>query len=206
MLKSGVISVYMRISRNGSSSKSSNCNENEIKVDIAELREQDIFGLVEITDNSKKMRREALASTCVEAFIIQANTFRSFFRNQPKTLKLIERVAQKRMNWEKVRRDFAMKFSSMPLTLPKNAIKISNYHLSHLSILSEREMKIREEKRKTLNRSMREIRLLQRSESSCSSVQLENICKEVINLSSELNDKVKRQHALSIIKALKQDT
>jgi len=203
LLKSGVLSVRIRIARNGPSTKSSNCNENEIKVDIAELKENDIFGLVEVIENSKKMKREAFASTSIDAFVIQANTCIGLFRDQPKTFKLLQRVAQKRINWERLRKDYALKFfSSMPLTLPKNAAKISNYHMSDLAILSERDLKLRERKQKVLNRTIRQIRLLQRSEGSCLRVQLESLCKEAINLSMELNDKVKHQHASSVLKAL----
>jgi CRP-like cAMP-binding protein len=204
MLKSGVLSVYLRVPRNGSSSKSSHCYEDDIKIDIAELKERDVFGLVEVKEKCKKNMREALAITSVEAFVIQASTFHGLLRYQPKTFKLIDRVAQKRMNWEKLRKEFAMKFSSsMPLTLPKNVVEISNYRLSDLSILSEREIRIREEKKKALNRSMRKIRLLQREESS--RAQLQSICEEAIKISTELNDKVKRQYALSIINSLSQD-
>lgn len=198
LLKSGVLSVRIRITRNGPSS-----NENEIKVDIAELKENDIFGLVEVIENSKKMKREAWASTSIDAFVIQANTFIGLFRDQQKTFKLIQRVAQKRINWERLRKDYALKFfSSMPLTLPKNAAKISNYQMSDLAILSERDIQLREKKQKVLNHTIRQIRLLQRSEGSGLRIELESLCKEAINLSIELNDKVKHQHALTILKSL----
>jgi signal-transduction protein with cAMP-binding, CBS, and nucleotidyltransferase domain len=203
LLKSGVLTVRIRITKNGSSTKSSNSNENEIKVEIAEIKENDIFGLVEVIENSKKMKREAFATTSIDAFVIQANTFIGLFRDQPKTFKLLQRVAQKRINWERLRKDYALKFfSSMPLTLPKNAAEISNYHMSELAILSERDLKLREKKQKVLNRTIRQIRLLQRSDGSCLGVQLESLCKEAINLSIELNDKVKHQHALSVLKSL----
>ena len=65
---------------------------------------------------------------------------------------------QKRLKWEHLRRDFAFRFPHMPLSLPKNAAKMSNYAISRDSTMSEQELIIRNKREKDLFRIMREIR------------------------------------------------
>jgi cAMP-binding proteins - catabolite gene activator and regulatory subunit of cAMP-dependent protein kinases len=45
--------------------------EDQLVVDIAKIGSHDVFGIVEAVTKSKKMKREAVATTDVEAFLIQ---------------------------------------------------------------------------------------------------------------------------------------
>ena len=54
-----------------SASLTDNYSSDEIVVEIADLGCNDIFGIVEIMGNLKKMRTAAIASTPVEAFVVQ---------------------------------------------------------------------------------------------------------------------------------------
>lgn len=56
---------------NTSAPLTDNYSSDEIVVEIADLGCNDIFGIVEIMGNLKKMRTAAIASTPVEAFVVQ---------------------------------------------------------------------------------------------------------------------------------------
>lgn len=206
LLKNGKLSVYMKIFKSGSSNMGMSSNL-EVRVDIAQLNEGDIFGMIEaIENNCKKTKREATAATDLETFVIPVSSFLGLFRYQENTLKLMKRVAQKRMRWELLRREYALRFSnSMPLSLPKIAKELSNYHLSSLSILSKKQLVVRSHKENDLNRIMREIRLLFKSISvdNDSRKQLELACQDAIRLSVEIKDQVKENRAHSILQSIK---
>jgi CRP-like cAMP-binding protein len=130
----------------------------KLTVDIAELGPHDIFGIVEALTNEKKMRRQAYALSNLEMFYVHMDCFVSFMKQEPKTFILLDKVVQKRLKWEHLRRDFAFRFPHMPLSLPKNAAKMSNYAISRDSTMSEQELIIRNKREKDLFRIMREIR------------------------------------------------
>lgn len=104
----------------------------------------------------------------------------------------------------------AMRFSlTMPLSLPKRAAEISNYALSKDSILSERDVKIRNLKEKEFARTLREIRLLCRTVAAKANTQktqvsrtIELLCKEAIKLSEDLKDEEKNHNIIEVVNSL----
>lgn len=94
-------SIIIQKSKNGKRHK--HC---PIVVDIAELRHHDLFGVVEYVSKSKKYKRQLLAKTWVEVYVIPIVIFQDFLNQVPKTAKMIEKLARRRMKWEEVRRDF----------------------------------------------------------------------------------------------------
>jgi len=83
-----------------------NTDSEQHDVCIAELGSHDIFGVLEMLGNSKKMKREAVASSNSEIFIVQANVFASFLKQEINTASLITRVVEKRVKWENFRREY----------------------------------------------------------------------------------------------------
>ncbi len=104
----------------------------------------------------------------------------------------------------------AMHFSlTMPLSLPKRAAEISNYALSKDSILSERDLRIRNRKEKEFSRTLREIRLLCRTISVKATVQkpqvsrnIELLCNEAIKLSEDLKDNDRKEEITKVVSSL----
>jgi hypothetical protein len=103
-----------------------------------------------------------------------------------------------------------MHFSlTMPLSLPTRAAEISNYALSNDSILSERDLKIRNRKEKEFSRTLREIRLLCRTISAKANVQkpkvsrnIELLYNEAIKLSEDLRDKDRKEEISKVASSL----
>ena len=110
-------------------------------VEIAELGENDIFGLVEAVENKRKMKRTGLCVHSGEVFVVSMTQFYSMVSQVPKTLALVEKVVQKRRAWEKLRAEYASNFPSMKCCLPQNATDMSKYALSKESAMSEAELK-----------------------------------------------------------------
>ena len=127
-------------------------------IEIAELGNSDIFGLVEVISGSKKMKRAAVAMTCAEVFLISSTKFSSFLECEPKTAALLEKVTQKRIEWEELRKDYAQNFPAMPMTLPRNALSMSKYSISHESVMSDQELKVRKERNLVLCKYLRDAR------------------------------------------------
>ena len=132
-------------------------------IDIAEICGNDIFGLVEVFSKSKKMKREGRVLQNLDVFIIPSLTFVSFMDQEPETAALLEKVVQKRVKWENLRKDYARRFSSMPFSLPQNASSMSNYSISQESVMSDTQIKYRKEQDLVLFRHMREARACFRS-------------------------------------------
>ena len=82
-------------------------------VEIAELGENDIFGLVETYENKRKMMRTGMCVQSGEVFICTMSQFSTMVAQVPKTLALVEKVVQKRRAWEKLRAEYASNFPSM---------------------------------------------------------------------------------------------
>jgi hypothetical protein len=77
-------------------------------VDVAELCEGDIAGLVEAFDGKKKMERSIHAmGSGVEVFCCHMPNFELMLKQVPKTYKLIEKIVLRRKNWEKLRTEYA---------------------------------------------------------------------------------------------------
>ena len=119
----------------------SNTQKNS-NIDIAHLSAHDVFGLIELFSNSKKMKRSAtVLSSPLELYIVQISKFMNLLQYNPQTLQLLEKVAQKRRAWENLRQDYAMKFSScMSLKLNSKALSMSQYSLCRTNLISDREM------------------------------------------------------------------
>lgn len=144
LVQKGTILIYQKLSK-GAKKRSAKTSivafpgdndqhhEDQLVIDIAKIGSHDVFGVVEAVTKSKKMKREAVASTDVEAFLIQVPKFLSFFEKEPRSMKFLEKIVENRLKWEALRQDFAMRFSnSMPLSLPKNTnTLLSNYQLLH---------------------------------------------------------------------------
>lgn len=152
----------------------------------------------------------------IALFYIRAASFLNFFQREPKALKFLETVVQKRLRWESLRKDFgtliqfnthsiylkssallllinrkAMRFSlTMPLSLPPNSAEISNYALSKHSVLTQRELKKRHMKEKQFSKVMRDIRLVSKHnfQSKKVSTHIQGLCSEAIKLAEYLRD------------------
>jgi len=127
-------------------------------VEIAELGENDIFGLVEGFDNKRKMKRTGLAVVATEVYVCSLSQFTAMVSALPKTLMLVQKVVQKRKDWEKLRTDYAKAFQTMKCSLPNNASEMSKYSLSKESAMSESELKDLKEKKTQLFQFLREAR------------------------------------------------
>lgn len=140
------------------SKKNSEGNSNSnthTKIEIADLTSGDMFGLVEVITGTKKMKRTFLAaaspqskskaqsqtsptssspssssSSLIELFIISSTKFSSFLRQDPKINSMLEGIVQNRISWENWRKQFSMKFPTMPKSLPKKADEMSKYSIT----------------------------------------------------------------------------
>jgi hypothetical protein len=100
----------------------------------------------------------------------------------------------------------------MPLSLPKQAAKMSRYHylLCSDSISSEKELSKRSKKHKDLFRLMREARLLlskakKVDQSNGSSRSFESKCKEALILADEIGDKRRKSQVEELLLQLGQN-
>ena len=72
-------------------------------VEVAELIDGDIAGLVECLGSKRKMERSiSTVGGGVEVFVVNMVNFEIMLKQVPKTFKLVEKVVQKRKQWEKV--------------------------------------------------------------------------------------------------------
>jgi CRP-like cAMP-binding protein len=110
-------SIIIQKSKNGKRYK-----QCPIAVDIAELRHHDLFGVVEYVSKSKKYKRQLLAKTVVEVYFIPIANFDSIMKQEPKTAKMIQELARRRMKWEEVRRDFGKSSISTDVALRKHTV------------------------------------------------------------------------------------
>ena len=129
-------------------------------IDIAELGEGDMFGLVEAASKSKKMKREALAIKPTDVFTVPLGTFGQDINSR--TLTLVNKIVNKRTQWETLRIDYSSNFPSMPHSLPGNWKSMSKYELKPASVLSVKEWRQQNEKSVLAYRSLREARALYR--------------------------------------------
>ncbi|GMI36981.1 hypothetical protein TrCOL_g2519 [Triparma columacea] len=128
-------------------------------VEIAELSEGDIVGLVEAFDGKKTMERSIHAiGAGVEVFCCNMQNFELMLRQVPKTYKLVEKIVLRRKHWETLRTEYANNFPMMKCTLPDNAVEMSKYKLSRESTMSEGELRILTEKKNSLFQNLREAR------------------------------------------------
>jgi len=173
-------------------------------IEIAELSSSDIFGLIEVVSGIKKMKRSATAVTPIEAFIISTTKFSSFLQCEPKTAALLEKVVQKRIEWEELRKDFANKFPTMPWTIPREALIMSKYSISRESVMSDQELKLRKEKSLVLCRYIRDARSSFRAsmrkyasnnlkESATLLKKSAETSQKAIELTTEINDQERRK-------------
>jgi len=132
-------------------------------VEIAELGENDIFGLVEFASQSASMGRSLTAACNVEVFCMSMSLFGTTMATAKATKEIVQKVAEKRKYWERLRLDYAAKFPSMKCSLPVNAAEMSQYSLSVESAMNESELKDLKEKRTTLFQSLREAKSCYRS-------------------------------------------
>jgi CRP-like cAMP-binding protein len=102
--------------------------EQSITVDIADLRANDCIGLVESMDEqTRKSQRDAVTLCSAELYFLPMSFFRSMISQDATTSALIEKVVQRRKKWEFIRREYALKFPTMSMTLPKGATSLSHY-------------------------------------------------------------------------------
>lgn len=103
--------------------------EQSLTVDIADLGPFDCIGLVESMDeNAKKSQRDAVTlSPTTDLFFLPMTFFRSIIFQDSKTLSMIAKVVQRRKKWEFIRREYAIKFPTMNMAVPKNAASLSHY-------------------------------------------------------------------------------
>ena len=134
-------------------------NSNKV-VEIAELGENDIIGLVELTCHSPTMGRSITASSTLEVFVMSMSLFGTTMANSKATKEIIGKVVEKRKYWESLRLDYATKFPSVAFSLPANAAEMSQYSLSAMNDIELRELK---ETKSFLFQSLREVRSSYRS-------------------------------------------
>jgi len=132
-------------------------------VEIAELAENDIFGLVEFISQSAIMGRSITAASNVEVFCMTMSLFGTTMATAKATKEIIRKVVEKRKYWERLRLDYVTNFPSMKCSLPANAAEMSQYSLSMESAMNESELKDLKEKKTTLFQSLREARSSYRS-------------------------------------------
>ena len=103
--------------------------EQSLIVDVADLGSPDCIGLVEsMDDNARKSQRDAVAlSSTTELFFLPMTFFRSMISQDVKTLSIIEKVVHRRKKWEYIRREYAIKFPTMSMRLPKGAVTLAQY-------------------------------------------------------------------------------
>ena len=58
-----------------------------------------------------------------------------------KTLSMIEKVVQRRKKWEFLRREYALKFPTMSMKIPKDASRLSHYAIRNVAYLPTPEKK-----------------------------------------------------------------
>lgn len=219
IVKKGKISIVQKMT-NHENKKGSTATHlkgkasNDIAVHIAELSAHDMVGIVELCKGFKKMKREVSALTPVEVFLIQSTTFSCFLKQEPKTSDMLAKVVEKRVNWENLRHDYALRFATIvPLTLPRHAATMSNYSISRNSVLSEQELLQRNKTEKELFRILKEARSMTRSISNNAKVtprisrskmqvfeDIQGLCTEAMCLADSINDNNRHEQASSLMK------
>lgn len=134
--------------------------DTERGIDIAFLGSGEIVGLVEIATKSKKMRRTIIATRCTDMFVVPMFVFHTFLVHQDRTRDFIEKMANKRRHWQALRLDYAVKFPSMPHTLPKDWAQMSSYMLHPDSILTEVERRQQNIMQTIVSRKLRQAKAL----------------------------------------------
>ena len=179
-------------------------------IEIAELGSSDIFGLVEIISGHKKMKRTAIAITPLEVFLISSTKFSSFLIHEPKTAALLEKVVQRRIEWEDLRKDYAQKFPTMPLSLPVDAALMSKYSISRESVMSDQELKNRKDKNLVLCRYLSDARTLfrtslarakddDRKASNEAMKKMKELAHKAFALAEKLNDQERKKQAAGLL-------
>jgi len=108
-----------------------------ITVDVANLGANDAIGLVESIEESitlKKSNRNAIAMVATEVFFVPLSFFKPFLKDS-RTHAVVEQVAERRITWETLRRDYAIKFPKMSMKLPKDVESMSKYSMCRKSSL-----------------------------------------------------------------------
>jgi CRP-like cAMP-binding protein len=184
-------------------------------VDIAELGDNDIFGLVEFATVSHTYTRSFTTMAPCEVFVISLSLFSSLMAMSKPTKEIVQKVVQKRLYWEKLRIEYAANFPSMKCTLPSNSAEMSQYSLSLESALNESELRDLKEKKNLLFQSLREARSAYRSaitkvkqkkfdDSVVELTKAEESCKRAISLSIAIKDDDWKQQAEDILDEVKE--
>ncbi len=73
MIIKGTLKIVQKLNKGSKKAAilSDETNTDEIVVEIAELESNDMFGIVEVLGNLKKMKREAITSSTVDAYVVQ---------------------------------------------------------------------------------------------------------------------------------------
>ena len=159
MIKKGKVKVSKRINSNhGTEVFGRDDAPSRRAIDIAELGERDLFGIVEVLTKSRKWKREVTTHKHVQVYSILINKFVSLLNQESRTTKLLSRVVQKRRQWEALRMNYAKNLPLMPRHLPGKWRSMSLYEISPKSVLSESEQRLQKEKKMKMFYQLREAR------------------------------------------------
>ena len=101
----------------------------------------------------KSITLEYYSLSCYLLSYTSLSFFRSMITQDSKTVAMIMKVAQRRKNWELLRRDYAIKFPSMNMQMPKDSASLSRYALCANSLSMSK--KINASKERQINDTSR---------------------------------------------------
>ena len=73
--------------------------------------------------------------------------FRSMITQDSKSVAMIEKVVQRRKKWELIRRDYAIKYPSMNMQMPKDAASLSRYAICASSLSMSKKINASKERK-----------------------------------------------------------
>jgi CRP-like cAMP-binding protein len=161
LINEGVVRISHRVNASkGSKSKerslyvdvSDDMPEQSITVDIADLRANDCIGLIESMDEqTRKSQRDAVTLCSAELYFLPMSFFRSIISHDATTFSLIEKVVKRRKKWEFIRREYALKFPTMAMSLPKGSSSLSHYAIRRNDVAAVKSRKKRDSKKEHNN-------------------------------------------------------
>lgn len=123
IINNGKVRIVIKGVRNGRKKEQA-----AVTVDIADLRQRDVIGLIEVfnsSSSSSKSPREAVALTETEVFYVPLTFIKPMLLTDKGTCTIAEQVVERRRNWTELRTDYAAKFPQMSMKLPKGAATVS---------------------------------------------------------------------------------
>lgn len=132
------------------------------QVEIAYLRDKDMFGLIELSNKCRKLGRTYTSVEPTEVYVAENDTLLRLLKEQTKTKQLIALIAKSRSDWESQRVRCVSVYPSFNPALPAMWRDISNYVLRLESGMCQKELFERKLKSQKIFRHLREARELRR--------------------------------------------